>query len=155
MAGTAPKPFSSTEEKIAKPIIRVMSKINAFVYRNSGGKLFNTWLRGAPIMLLTTTGRKSGQPRTAPLLFLEDGDNVIIVASQGGMSTNPAWYLNLQADPACEIQIGNKRRPMVARRASDDEKADYWPRLTAMYRDFDDYQARTERNIPVIVLTPA
>ena len=132
-----------------------MSKLNAFVYRSTGGRVFNTWLRGAPIMLLTTTGRKSGRQRTAPLLYLEDGDRVVIVASQGGMSTHPAWYFNLEANPACEVQIGNSKRRMRSRRATDDEKADYWPRLTSMYRDFDDYQARTERNIPVLILSPA
>ncbi len=155
MPTTVPRPFTASEEKFAKPIMRVMSKLNTFLYRSSGGRVFNTWLRGAPIMLLTTTGRKSGQSRTAPLLYLIDGDRVIIVASQGGMSTNPAWYLNLEANAACEVQIGNDRRHMRARRATEDEKADYWPRLTSMYRDFDDYQARTERNIPVMILSPA
>ncbi|TFH18914.1 MAG: nitroreductase family deazaflavin-dependent oxidoreductase [Myxococcales bacterium] len=150
-----PRPFTASEEKFAKPIIRVMSKLNAFLYRSSGGRVWSKWLRGAPIMLLTTTGRKSAKSRTAPLLYLADGDRIIIVASQGGMSTNPAWYLNLEANPACEVQIGNKKCRMRARRATDDEKADYWPRLTSMYRDFDDYQARTERNIPVVILSPA
>jgi len=105
-------------------------------------------------MLLTTTGRKSGQPRTTPLLYLRDGNDIVIVASQGGMSKHPLWYLNLEASPDCEVEIGSTRTLMRAHRVSDDEKAALWTRLTQMYRDFDDYQARTERNIPVLRLSP-
>lgn len=134
--------------------MRVMSRLNAWLYRTSGGKIWGTWLRGAPIMLLTTTGRRSGEPRTAPLLYLRDGDDIVCVASQGGMSKHPLWFRNLEADPDCEVEIGSRKQKMRARRASDEEKASLWPRLTEMYRDFDDYQARTERNIPVVILSP-
>lgn len=157
MAKTAdkqPRPFSSTEERIAKPIVKAMSHINTWIYRISGGRFGGTWLRGAPVMLLTTVGRKSGVRRTTPLLYLRDGKDVLIVGSQGGMSKNPHWVGNLEANPDCEIEIGSARTLMRARRVSDDEKVSVWPRLTAMYRDFDDYQARTERNIPVIRLAP-
>jgi len=78
----------------------------------------------------------------------------VIVASKGGMSQHPVWYLNLEANPDVEVELGSTRRPMRARRASDEEKAKLWPRLVAMYRDYDDYQARTDRNIPVVVLEP-
>ncbi len=154
MPDTTPRPYSPTEERIARPLIKAMSKANAWLYRISGGKMGNTWLHGAPVMLLTTIGRKSGQPRTAPLLYLRDEDKVVIVASKGGMSQHPLWFRNLEANPDCEIQIGGEVTKMSSRRASDEEKASYWPGLTKMYPDFDDYQARTTRNIPVVILSP-
>ncbi len=149
-----PQPYTPGQEKIANVVIRWMSRANAWLYRSSGGNLGGRWLHGAPVMLLTTIGRKSGQPRTAPLLYLRDGEDIICVASKGGMSKHPLWFRNLETNPDCEVQIGTDVRRMRARRASDDEKAAYWPRLVAMYRDFDDYQARTERNIPVLILSP-
>ncbi len=149
-----PRPFSAKEERYAKPIVKWMSHANTWLYRISGGRLGGTWLRGAPVMLLTSIGRKSKELRTTPLLYLRDGGDIIIVGSQGGMSTNPLWVANLDANPECEVEIGSFRTSMRARRVSDEEKARLWPRLTAMYRDFDDYQARTTRNIPVLRLSP-
>ena len=150
----APRPFSAREERFAKPIIKAMSHANTWLYRVSGGRFGATWLRGAPVMLLTTIGRKSKQPRTSPLLYLRDGNDIAIVGSQGGMSKDPLWVANLEANPDCEVEIGSVRTLMRARRMSDKEKAEIWPRLTKMYRDFDDYQARTTRNIPVFRLSP-
>ncbi len=106
-------------------------------------------------MLLITTGRKSGQPRTAPLLYLEDGEDIVVVASQGGMSKDPLWFKNLEANPEAEIEIGKEKRKVRARRATDEEKATLWPKVTGLYSGFDLYQARTERNIPVVILSPA
>ena len=148
------KPYTKTEIAIVKPIMKVMSRLNTWAYRATGGRVGGKFLRGAPVMLLTTIGRKSGQKRVAPLLYLRDGDKVIIVASKGGMPHHPLWYRNLVANPEVEAQIGIEVRSMRARTASKEEKAAYWPRLTAMYRDFDDYQGRTDRDIPVVVLTP-
>ena len=105
-------------------------------------------------MLLTTIGRKSGEPRTVPVLYLRDGENVVVVASQAGLTHHPVWYLNLEANPDVTIEIARQKQEMRARRASDEEKAALWPRLVEMYRDFDDYQARTDRNIPVVILSP-
>jgi deazaflavin-dependent oxidoreductase (nitroreductase family) len=90
-----------------------------------------------------------------PLLYLAHGEDVVIVASKGGMSHHPLWYLNLQADPAVTIEIGSRKQRMVARTASAEEKDALWPRLVAMYRDYDSYQARTERDIPVVICSPA
>jgi deazaflavin-dependent oxidoreductase (nitroreductase family) len=146
--------YTPFQERVASPLIKAMSAANTWVYRLSGGRIGGRFLRGAPVLLLTTIGRKSGQPRTAPLLYLEDGENLVIVASKGGMSHHPVWYLNLEANPDVEVEIGSARRPMRARRASDEEKSKLWPRLVAMYRDYDDYQARTDRNIPVVILAP-
>lgn len=149
-----PRPYTPTEERIGSVVVRWMSALNTWVYRASGGRLGGKFLRGAPVFLLVTRGRKSGQPRTAPLLYLRDGARFVVVASKGGMSHHPQWYLNLVAEPDCEIELGTERRPMRARRAGETEKAALWPRLVAMYPDYADYQARTERNIPVMILEP-
>jgi len=146
--------YTPLQERLASPLIRAASAANTWVYRLSGGRIGGRFRQGAPVLLLTTTGRKSGRPRTAPLLYLEDGENLVVVASKGGMSQHPVWYLNLEANPDVEVEIATSRRRLRARRASDEEKAKLWPRLVAMYRDYDDYQARTDRNIPVLILGP-
>lgn len=148
-------PWTPSQERAANVVIKIMSALNIWVYRVSGGKIGGKFLRGAPVCLVTTTGRKSGQPRTAPLLYLADGANVVIVASKGGMAKHPIWYLNLVANPACTVEIGRDKRAMRAHTASAAEKTLLWPRLVAMYRDYADYQARTDREIPVVVLEPA
>jgi deazaflavin-dependent oxidoreductase (nitroreductase family) len=148
------RPSSEREYRRVKPFIRLMSWANKRVFQLSGGRLGNKFLRGAPVGLLTTVGRKSGQPRTTPLIYLEDGDRIVLVASQGGLPHHPIWYLNLEADPDAEFQVGRDARRLRARRASDAEKRDLWPRLCSIYPDYDDYQRRTERNIPVVILEP-
>lgn len=150
-----PRPWTPAEERVGGIVVKWMSLANTWVYRLSGGRVGGTFLRGAPVCLVTVTGRKSGQRHTIPLLYLRDGADLVIVASKGGMSKHPVWYLNLVAHPRCEVEIGRERRPMVARRVSDDEKAALWPRLCQMYPDYADYQARTPRNIPVLRLAPA
>jgi len=147
------RPWSKSEERFGNVVIRIMSLANVWLYRATGGRVGGKFLRGAPVLLLTTTGRKSGEKRVAPVLYLRDGERFVVVASKGGFANHPAWYLNLEAHPDAELEVGAERIPVRARRASDDEKAALWPKLTAMYRDFDDYQGRTERNIPVMVLT--
>jgi deazaflavin-dependent oxidoreductase (nitroreductase family) len=154
MSERAVRPYTRREEKIGSVLIKILSALTTWTYRATGGKIGGKFLRGAPVMLVTTTGRKSGKPRTAPIIYLEDGDDLVIVASKGGMSHHPAWYRNLEANPDVEVEIGSERRKMRARRVSDEEKAALWPRLTQIYRDYDDYQARTDRNIPVVVLSP-
>ncbi|EME23915.1 nitroreductase family deazaflavin-dependent oxidoreductase [Rhodococcus triatomae] len=140
-----------------RTIIKWMSKWNVTAYRATGGRLGGKWRvgsaarNGLPICLLTTTGRKSGQPRISPLLFLEDGDRVVLVASQGGQPKHPMWYLNLKADPNVTVQIRSQVRALTATVADDDERAELWPKLVAMYPEFDDYQSWTERKIPVVV----
>ncbi len=146
--------FTPSQERVGNVLIRVMSMLNVWVFRASNGRLGNRFLRGAPVLLLTATGRKSGQPRTTPLLYLSDGERLVVVASKGGFSSHPAWYRNVEANPRVSIELGGERREMRAKRASEAEKAALWPRLVAMYRDFDDYQARTDREIPVVILSP-
>jgi deazaflavin-dependent oxidoreductase (nitroreductase family) len=146
--------WTPRQERIAKVAIRVMSALNVWAYRASGGRIGGRFLRGAPVCLLRTRGRKSGEPRVAPLLYLADGERVVVVASKGGMAQHPLWYRNLVEHPDCEVEIGATRRAMRARTAGPEEKAALWPRLVAMYRDYDDYQARTDRDIPVVILEP-
>jgi deazaflavin-dependent oxidoreductase (nitroreductase family) len=147
-------PFTPAQERIGNLLIRAMSAANVWAFRWSKGRIGGRFLRGAPVLLLTSTGRKSGQPRTTPLLYLRDGERLVVVASKGGFSTHPLWYGNLAANPRVEVELAGERRAMLARRANDAEKQALWPKLVAMYRDFDDYKARTDREIPVVILSP-
>jgi deazaflavin-dependent oxidoreductase (nitroreductase family) len=131
-----------------------MSRVNVWSFRLSGGRIGGRFRYGAPVLLLTTLGRKSGRRRTLPLIYLEEGNQLMVVASQGGVPTHPLWYHNLQANPDVQVEIGREVREMTARTATDDEKRRYWPRLVEIYPDYDDYQARTTRDIPVVVLYP-
>lgn len=149
-----PRPFTATEERIARPVMRVMSAVNTWIYRVSGGRIGGKWMYGAPILLLTTVGRKSGEKRTAPLLYIGDGERVVLVGSQGGMSRDPQWVRNIEANGDVEIEIGTRKRAMRARRGTSEEKARYWPDLCRMYPDYADYQARTVRDIPILILDP-
>ena len=153
-AGKMPRPFTANEERIAKPLIRVMSLVNTWIFRLTGGRLGARWMYGAPVLLLTTIGRKSGEKRTTPLLYLEDGQRVLVVGSQGGMSKDPLWVKNIEANADVEIEIGTAKRAMRARRGTPEEKESYWPALCKMYPDYADYQARTVRDIPVLILDP-
>jgi deazaflavin-dependent oxidoreductase (nitroreductase family) len=150
----APRPFTKTEMAIANPIIKLMSRVNTWAYRATNGRLGGRFLRGAPVLLLTTVGRKSGARRVAPLIYARDGERVLLVASKGGMDHHPLWYRNLVANPEVEVQIGAEVRRMTARTATAAEKQALWPTMVAVYRDYDDYQARTTRDIPLIILTP-
>ena len=135
-------------------IIKWMSRINTFMYRRGGGDGLGGTFGKAPVALLTTTGRKTGQPRVSPLLFLRDGDRVILVASKGGSEKNPMWYLNLRANPEVQVQIKKELLDLTARDATDEERARYWPQLVKMYPSFDDYQSWTDRKIPIVVCEP-
>ncbi|GAA3033282.1 nitroreductase family deazaflavin-dependent oxidoreductase [Gordonia defluvii] len=149
------------DSPIVARVIRLGSRLNTRLYRATGGRLGGTWRVGAalrkpaPVCLLTTIGRKSGEPRTAPLIYLRDGQRFIVVASQGGSPRHPAWYLNLQANPAVTIQVGRETYSLVARTASAAERADLWPRLVDLYADFDAYDAWTQREIPVVICASA
>ena len=154
MAQPTARPFSAFEERLVDVSTKIMSRLNIWLIRLTRGRIGGTSLYGAPIMLLTVTGRKTGEPRTTPLLYLEDGANLITVASKGGSARHPVWYRNLLAHPDVEVEIGTKHRAMRARTANADEKPRLWSRLTAMYPPYDGYQARTTRDIPVVILEP-
>lgn len=153
MATPTARPWSPFEERIGSVVVKIMSVLNVFVFRLTGGRLGGTFLRGAPVCLVTVIGRKTGEPHTIPLLYLQDGDDLLVVASKGGMSKHPVWYLNLIANPTCEVEVGRVRHTMCAARITPEEKARLWPRLCAMYPDYAGYQARTTRDIPVLRLT--
>jgi len=157
-------PFDDQQVKIGRFFIRHLSKANVALFKATNGRLGRVWhlknerptLTGPEICLLTTTGRKTGEERVAPLLFMRDGADVVVVASQGGMPKNPPWYLNLKADPEVKIQFRATADPYVARLADTAEKARLWPRLVEMYSDFETYQERAgDREIPVVICTPA
>jgi deazaflavin-dependent oxidoreductase (nitroreductase family) len=135
--------------------IKWMSRLNTFMYRRNGGEGLGGTFQNIPVALLTTTGRKSGQPRVSPLYFLRDGDRVVVAASKGGAAKNPMWYLNLKADPKVSVQIKKEVLELVARDATDDERAKYWPQLVKMYPSYEDYQSWTDRTIPIVVCDPA
>ena len=154
MAETTLPPWTPTQEKIGSIAVRWMTRINKWLFVLTDGKIGGTFRGGAPVCLVTTIGRKSGEPRTVALLYLEDGRDVVLVASKGGMSHHPMWYLNMQVHPEVEVQIGSEKRSMLGRIATDEERAALWPKLTAMYPDYDSYQQRTTRKIPVLICSP-
>lgn len=144
-----PKPGS-----LGLKALNVLTSVTAILYRASGGRLGGT-VAGAPVLLLEHVGRKSGKRRTTPVLYMADGQDLVIVGSRGGSDATPAWWLNLQANPATTVLVGHERRRVVARQATGEERARLWPGLTAMYPDYEVYQRRTERELPVIVLNRA
>jgi deazaflavin-dependent oxidoreductase (nitroreductase family) len=123
------------------------------VYRETGGERGYNW-RGTTILLLTTTGRKSGEPRTTPLIHRVDGDRWVIIASKGGAPDHPAWFQNLKASPEATIEVQADTVPVVASVAEGDERARLWEQMNEVWPDYDAYQAKTEREIPVVVLDP-
>jgi deazaflavin-dependent oxidoreductase (nitroreductase family) len=134
--------------------IKIVTTIHKTVFRASNGKLLNRG-SGMPVLMLTTTGRKSGQPRETMLTSpLQDGDKVMLVASKGGDDRNPAWFLNLSAHPKVSVLMNGRRTAMTAHVADPIEKAELWPRIIADHTNYADYQAKTDRDIPVIVLEP-
>ena len=121
-------------------------------YRETDGEEGYVWREGAPILLLTTTGRSSGEPRTTPLIFGLDGDNPVIVASKGGAPEHPGWYRNLSKNPDAEVQIKGERFSARARDAQGDERTRLWQMMNGIWRHYDEYQEKTDREIPVVVL---
>jgi len=133
--------------------LRAIGKLNVPIYRLTRGRLMNKVGR-APVLLLTSIGRRSGQPRTAPVLYLRDGERVVVIGSNAGNVRAPAWSLNLQTNPDAEIQIGGERRLVRARVAESEERAELWRQMNVEYEGFDDYATRTARDIAVFVLEP-
>ena len=136
-----------------QPDISLIGDAHVKAYRETNGEQGYLW-NGAPILLLTTTGRKSGEARTSALIFGRDGDDLLLVASQGGAPTHPNWYHNLNANPDVEVQVQGDVFRATARTANDDEKARLWSIMTDVWPNYDAYQERTDRAIPVVVLTP-
>jgi F420H(2)-dependent quinone reductase len=133
---------------------KLMSRLNTFMYRRNNGEGLGGTFQKIPVALLTTTGRKSGQPRVSPLYFLRDGDKVVVAASRGGSNKNPMWYGNLKANPKVQVQIKSEVLDLTARDATEEERQRYWPQLVAMYPTYEDYQSWTDRVIPLVVCEP-
>ena len=131
-----------------------VNTIHRSVFLATNGRVFGK-LMGMPALMLTTTGRKSGKKRQSMLTSpVQDGEDVVIVASWGGDDRHPKWYLNLQSNPDVEIVMGGRKRGMRARVATPDEKAELWPRVVATYKGYGQYQTRTDREIPLVILSP-
>ena len=131
--------------------MKILGTIHRWLYRGSGGKWGQTFF-GSPILLLTTTGRRTGRPRTWPLTYLPEGERLIVIASNGGQPNHPAWYLNLRANPHVTVQLGEPTRAMIAQRTEGDERARLWSRVVEEYPAYAEYQRKTDRQIPVVVL---
>jgi len=123
------------------------------MYEASDGRVGARSSQG-PMLLLTTIGRRTGQPRTNPLLFMRDDDNFVVVASNGGRAEPPAWYLNLQAEPKATVRDGRRRFDVVAEMPADDEREELWRRLDEFYAGWSHYQTLTDRELPVVRLRP-
>jgi len=130
-----------------------LTDLNVASYRATGGRIGGRIDR-APVLLLHHVGRRSGDARVTPLLYLPDGEDAIIVASMGGTPKHPAWYLNLRDAPDTEVEIGRERRRVTARTVGAEERGALWPRLVALYPAFDAYRRRADREIPVVRLSP-
>ena len=137
-----------------QPDITLLGDEHVAKYRETGGEVGYLW-NGATCLLLTTTGRRSGEPRTVPLIFAADGDHAVIVASKGGAPDHPAWYLNLDQEPSVEVQIRGERFAATARTVEGAERDRCWALATAVWPNYDEYVKRTTRRIPVVLLERA
>lgn len=143
------KVLSRAKDAAAKGVNRAHPVLLRATRGRIGGRVFR-----APVLLLTTTGRRSGKERTVPLLYLREGDRIAVVGSYGGDDRDPLWVHNVRADPAVGVEIDGRRAPMRASIASAEEKARVWPKFVELYRYYDNYQRKTERDIPVVWLDP-
>jgi len=134
------------------PLLNRLMAGHTLVYRATGGLVGHRIPFAPPMLLLDHVGAKSGVKRTSPLVYVADGDDVVVVASKGGNPRHPAWYHNLRANPDAYVQIGSERRPVRARVATAEERARLWPRAVETYGGYDGYQERTEREIPLVIL---
>lgn len=144
----------SLKQSLADIRLKAMSRAHRMVLRVTGGRVLSSPL-GMPAVELHTVGRNSGRSRstmlTAPVI---DGERVVLIASKGGDDRDPDWYRNLMAHPEIELTMAGRRRPMLARRASAEEKAELWPRVVAAYKGYGTYQSRTQRDIPLVICEP-
>jgi len=135
------------------PVLRRVMAGHTLVYRASGGVIGHRFPGAPPTLLLTHVGAKSGQKRISPLTYTRgDGDDLVLVASKGGYPKNPAWFHNLKAHPDTEVQVGREQRPVHARVATPEERERLWPRVIENYSGYAEYQKRTDRVIPLVIL---
>lgn len=136
------------------PVLRRLMDVHTLVYRATGGLVGHTAPGMPQTLLLDHVGARSGTLRTSPLVYAEDWRDLVLIASKGGYPQHPAWYHNLRANPETTVQVGRERRAVRARVAGPDERARLWALAVAVYAGYDGYQARTEREIPIVVLEP-
>lgn len=146
--------FEEKQIPTVRFFMRWITKLNVAVFRLTKGRIMNKFIGGYPVCIVTTKGAKTGKIRRIALIHLPHGENNLLVASQGGMPNNPVWYHNIVAHPEVEIMVGGDEKTYRARQINDEEKANLWPHLLSLYPDFDEYQARTDRNIPVFSCEP-
>ncbi len=139
---------------LVRKILKKYTSLNVWVYKKSNGSLMKNFPGGYPICIVTMTGRKTGAKREIALIDLPMGENRLLVASQGGMDIHPLWYYNVVANPNVEIMRDGITRSYVAEQVTPEKKGELWPHLISLYPDFDEYQARTDRDIPVFLCKP-
>jgi len=144
---------STGEPGYTAPNLTLFGEEHVRRYRETDGEVGYLW-NGVPVLLLTTTGRRSGQPRTTPLIFGRDGDDYLVIASKGGAPEDPQWYRNLTADPNVELQVKADVFAASARTAGPEEKPRLWEIMVDQWPNYDVYTTRTDRVIPLVVLTP-
>lgn len=144
---------ANNEADYTPPDLTLVGESHVEAYRETGGETGYLW-NGVTTLLLTVAGRKTGEPRTSALIFGRDGDDHLVIASMGGAPMHPQWYENLLADPGAEIQVKAEVIPVIARTATADEKPRLWAIMCEAWPNYDTYQERTDRDIPVVVLSP-
>lgn len=145
--------YSRLSHSLGAKGLRMVGKLNVPVYRLSRGRIGGRVGKG-PVLLLTTTGRRSGEPRTAPVLYLADGERFVVINTNAGNTKVPAWSLNLRADPEAEVEVRGKRTKVRARLAEGEERAELWRRHMEQYEGWDYYESKLDREIGVFVLEP-
>ena len=136
------------------PVLNRLVDVHTLVYRASGGRIGHRLPGTPPMLLLDHVGARSGTKRTIPLVYVRDGDKLVLVASKGGHPRNPAWFHNLRANPDTTVQVGTERREVRARVAKPNERTRLWPKAVATYSGYTGYQERTGRKIPLVILEP-
>jgi deazaflavin-dependent oxidoreductase (nitroreductase family) len=161
MAGLPEQRPDGLDSPVTVKVIKYMAKAQVAAFKATNGRVGSKWRIGAgwkkpvPTLLLEHVGRRSGRTFETPLLYMADGRDLVVVASQGGLPKNPQWYANLAAHPDTRVSLkGERHRPVRARTATPDEREELWPRLVDVYADFAKYDEWTERTIPVVVLEP-
>ena len=139
---------------VVKWLFRRFMGLQIYVYRRSGGKRMGR-VRGMPVLILTTVGRKTGKKRVNPVVYIRDGTNYVVVAANNGADEHPAWFLNLRGNPRITMEVDDKALHVIAHEASADEQARLWPQLVEKGRFFEGYKKKAKRDIPIVILEPA
>jgi deazaflavin-dependent oxidoreductase (nitroreductase family) len=152
--GRAADLYAKLSPRLAhRPGTALPTRAHAWIFKRSKGRLGKRFF-GAPVLVLRTTGRKSGEPRESPMFFIRHGEGWAVVASNAASKRPPAWFLNLQADPAVSVLVDGDDHSATAREATPDETTELWPRFVEIYRGYDHYKELAKRELPVVILEP-